>query len=234
VPISSYALSGCSHPQVTWTIVLHTEPRKPSAVCPCRQFKVSTGASSKAVLMVSSWWWTTARTETVPVQAPWGWCGTLSWTGGNCPLVRRPAGASSRTYMHTYIPRTAASCPVPAVLACLCLDAATHWRPGRTGDLGRPPVIFSVSVCLSGGHSSGKGMTFMRLDAAGRICFIRESPEHFVKLTGAALPALGIAAPIFSRLAPMLSPAPGGRAPSTAAGAPSGRQSQAQRPGSRM
>ncbi|KAK9807520.1 hypothetical protein WJX72_001403 [[Myrmecia] bisecta] len=58
----------------------------------------------------------------------------------------------------------------------------------------------------------GKGLSFFKVNTCGEICFVRESPEHFVKLQGAALPMLNIAAPMFRRLAPFVEPLVGGLA----------------------
>jgi hypothetical protein len=51
-----------------------------------------------------------------------------------------------------------------------------------------------------------KGLSFLRTDARGRVAYIRENPEHFVKLGGLALPALGLAAPVIRTLGPAALP----------------------------
>ncbi|KAK9868774.1 hypothetical protein WJX84_001303 [Apatococcus fuscideae] len=50
----------------------------------------------------------------------------------------------------------------------------------------------------------GKGLTFFRWDQAGKITYLRDSPEHIAKLSAAALPGLRIAIPFLRSLAPFL------------------------------
>jgi hypothetical protein len=53
---------------------------------------------------------------------------------------------------------------------------------------------------------SSKGVTFLRTDPRGKVAYVRENPEHFVKLGALALPALGLAAPVVRALGPAALP----------------------------
>lgn len=52
-----------------------------------------------------------------------------------------------------------------------------------------------------------KGLTFMRTDASGAICYVRENPEHYVKLGHLAAGGLGLAAPLIRAAGPAALPA---------------------------
>lgn len=52
-----------------------------------------------------------------------------------------------------------------------------------------------------------KGLSFYRLDGSGRICYVRQSPEHFVKCAGLALSASASASPLVSSLGAVAMPA---------------------------
>lgn len=52
-----------------------------------------------------------------------------------------------------------------------------------------------------------KGLSFYRVNPAeGRISYVRQSPEHFVRASGAAVPWLNVAAPVLRALGPAATP----------------------------
>ena len=51
-----------------------------------------------------------------------------------------------------------------------------------------------------------KGLSFYRLDQAGSICYVRQSPEHFVKCAGLAMGCSGMARDLVSTLGPVAMP----------------------------
>lgn len=56
-----------------------------------------------------------------------------------------------------------------------------------------------------------KGLSFYRLNPAGKICYVRQSPEHFIKVAGLALGASGMASPFINTLGPVALPSFWGR-----------------------
>ncbi|KAK9822756.1 hypothetical protein WJX74_004842 [Apatococcus lobatus] len=62
----------------------------------------------------------------------------------------------------------------------------------------------------------GKGLTFFRWNEAGKIMYLRDSPEHVAKLSAAALPGLRVALPFLRSLARFLpTPSPATSRPHT-------------------
>lgn len=51
---------------------------------------------------------------------------------------------------------------------------------------------------------NSSGVSFFRLDNNNRITYVRESPEHFTKITGMALPTLSMISPILSLAEPLM------------------------------
>ncbi len=60
--------------------------------------------------------------------------------------------------------------------------------------------IDGVEVPLS------KGLSFYRLNDSGRIIYVRQSVEHFIKLANLALTASASASPLLDSLGPMVLP----------------------------
>lgn len=48
------------------------------------------------------------------------------------------------------------------------------------------------------------GVSFFRLDASNRICYVRESPEHFAKIADLAIPSLSVLSPLVELAQPLL------------------------------
>lgn len=50
----------------------------------------------------------------------------------------------------------------------------------------------------------GRGITFYKVDGAGQLARIYESPEHLVKASRLLFPAINVASPLLQRLVPAL------------------------------
>jgi hypothetical protein len=55
---------------------------------------------------------------------------------------------------------------------------------------------------------NSRGVSFFRVNSARQIEYIRESPEHFVKITAVALPTLSLMSPLLAAARPFLSSLP--------------------------
>ena len=51
---------------------------------------------------------------------------------------------------------------------------------------------------------NSRGVSFFKVNAQHQISYVRESPEHFVKMTGMALPTLSVVSPLINAAKPLM------------------------------